>query len=820
MDYGKIYNAEYYKTSCGEVPYEQSEIWYPHFEIVADRIIKDINPRTVLDVGCAMGYLVAALRDKGVEAYGIDVSEYAISKVREDIKPYCRACSALNNLPEEFPKKYDLLITVEVAEHMYEEDSIVFIEKITEYAENILFSSTPDDIMEITHYNVQQPEYWCKKFANKGFYRKLEYDATYISPVAVMFNKYDKTSIRIVEDYEKNIRVLKANLIKEYEKVCNNQQAMINQLQSVLRNKEEQINNLELASRQKDKEIEKYYNDLEKINKDISQYKEELVQLNMYKSEVEIYKSINIKLENELQEQKKQLQEQKNELDLRSDELDNVFETIGKRDDEISEYSKIVAYYNDQKNLYESKYFEILNSTCWKITLPMRKVITIVRFIFVKNPLTIIMRKVIKSILQNGYRKTFSLIKAKILKRNVNDTIVITETFANQNSDVSNLVNQRFRNMQAISHIEVKNKIARLNLVTDSIDNNSLLGGVATALIVATEFARYCDIPLRIITRNTPVNPTNYKNIIKMSGLHNFNNVEFYSDYDRDIEGNTTFKLEVTESDIFFATSWWSAVAIQKTTLRKKFFYIIQEVETFFYPHGEEHYLCSSVMENKDIDFIINSKYLYQYFKVNNANITNNGIYFNPAFSQEMYKPCEFKKKTKYKLFFYARPNNPRNMFYYGIELLDYCISLGILDTSQWEIYCAGQDIPEIKFSNGYKAIDKGLMSWKDYGEFLSGIDLAVSLMYTPHPSYPPYDVACSGGVVLTNTCLNKVDFEECKNIILVDLEKEKFSIGMKEALELALDMPRRKKNYEESMIPRKWQNELNGAIEFMREKI
>ena len=72
-----------------------SEHWVKFFGNIADKIIETINPKTVLDVGCAAGYLVAALRDRGVEAYGIDVSEFAISCAREDIKPYCRVCSAL-----------------------------------------------------------------------------------------------------------------------------------------------------------------------------------------------------------------------------------------------------------------------------------------------------------------------------------------------------------------------------------------------------------------------------------------------------------------------------------------------------------------------------------------------------------------------------------------------------------------------------------------------------------------------------------------------------------------------------------------------------
>ena len=54
-------------------------------------------------------------------------------------------------------------------------------------------------------------------------------------------------------------------------------------------------------------------------------------------------------------------------------------------------------------------------------------------------------------------------------------------------------------------------------------------------------------------------------------------------------------------------------------------------------------------------------------------------------------------------------------------------IESGLLDTNEWDIYCAGQDIPELKFSNGYVARNLGLMSWEEYGKFLGSVDLALS---------------------------------------------------------------------------------------------
>lgn len=384
----------------------------------------------------------------------------------------------------------------------------------------------------------------------------------------------------------------------------------------------------------------------------------------------------------------------------------------------------------------------------------------------------------------------------------------------NNGLTVAHLLNEHFKNIQPIDNIHISSDKRRINLVTDSISKNSLFGGVATAIIVAVMFAKENKYTLRVITRHSVSDPEDLRQILQINNLDDFTDIEFYS------EVNASQKLEISSSDVFFATSWWSAAAIKKMTIRKRFFYIIQEVETFFYPHGEEHYLCSRIMEDENIDFIINSNYLNDYFLKNTPNISKNGVFFNPAFSNKLYKINKFTKKTKYNLFFYARPRNPRNMFYYGIYLLEKAIQMGVLNTDEWDIFCAGQETPMLFFSNGYKAINKGLMDWKQYGEFLGDIDLTLSLMYTPHPSYPPYDAACAGSVVITNECLNKIEFPECKNVIMSDLEEHIFLQKMQEAIKLAKDMKQRKVNFEQSTISHDWYANLRCVMTFMSKKI
>jgi len=61
--------------------------WIP----IADNIIKQysLNPGDkVLDIGCAKGYLVYELRRKGIDACGIDISQYAIDCAPTPVKPY------------------------------------------------------------------------------------------------------------------------------------------------------------------------------------------------------------------------------------------------------------------------------------------------------------------------------------------------------------------------------------------------------------------------------------------------------------------------------------------------------------------------------------------------------------------------------------------------------------------------------------------------------------------------------------------------------------------------------------------------------------
>ncbi|MFG0317623.1 MAG: methyltransferase domain-containing protein, partial [Planctomycetota bacterium JB042] len=189
LDPTALFDEAYYRSHCGDVPYERDEAtWQTHFSTVARNLVQRFRPKSVLDVGCAKGFLVEQLRDLGVEAYGVDASTYAISQVRDDVKPFCSVHSAT----EPFGRRYDLITCIEVIEHMSEEDAPAVVKNLCAHADDVLFSSTPDDYEEPTHFNIQPFEYWKELFAQNGFYPVLRDEPTYVTECAVVFRKVTK----------------------------------------------------------------------------------------------------------------------------------------------------------------------------------------------------------------------------------------------------------------------------------------------------------------------------------------------------------------------------------------------------------------------------------------------------------------------------------------------------------------------------------------------------------------------------------------------------------------------------------------------------
>lgn len=192
------YDARYYATRLGEPCHRASATWHSFFDRAAAAIVAELAPRTVLDAGCGIGLLVEKLRDRGVAAWGVDISRYAVEQVRDDIRPYVSVAS----ITEDFGRHYDLIVCIEVVEHLPPEEATDAIVNIAAHTNSVLFSSTPSDFREPTHVNVRPTEHWVEHFARHGFFRNLRFDATFITPQTIHFERANQTAVTVARDYE------------------------------------------------------------------------------------------------------------------------------------------------------------------------------------------------------------------------------------------------------------------------------------------------------------------------------------------------------------------------------------------------------------------------------------------------------------------------------------------------------------------------------------------------------------------------------------------------------------------------------------------
>lgn len=192
------YGAHYFAHSCG-VPYERNEHWLGFFDRVAEGIVRDLHPTSALDAGCALGILVEQLRKRGVDASGIDVSEYAIGQAHESVAEHVRLAS----LTEPLGRRYDLVVCIEVLEHIPATEADAAVANLCAASDRILLSTTPENFGEASHVNVRPPEAWSAALAREGFFRDLERDFSYITPWAALYTRLEEPPSETVRRYDR-----------------------------------------------------------------------------------------------------------------------------------------------------------------------------------------------------------------------------------------------------------------------------------------------------------------------------------------------------------------------------------------------------------------------------------------------------------------------------------------------------------------------------------------------------------------------------------------------------------------------------------------
>lgn len=164
----------------------------------ARRLVTDLQIESVLDASSEPGPLVEKLRDLDVDASGLDASE---------------------TLGAPLERKYDLVLCIDVLEQLSPTDAEAALENVCASTDRVVFSSTPFEYAEPSNVNVHAPEDWSAQFARQGFVRNLEYDASFLTPWAALYERSHTLLPEVVRTYDRAWWQLKLEVRQVREKV-------------------------------------------------------------------------------------------------------------------------------------------------------------------------------------------------------------------------------------------------------------------------------------------------------------------------------------------------------------------------------------------------------------------------------------------------------------------------------------------------------------------------------------------------------------------------------------------------------------------------
>ncbi len=366
-----------------------------------------------------------------------------------------------------------------------------------------------------------------------------------------------------------------------------------------------------------------------------------------------------------------------------------------------------------------------------------------------------------------------------------------------------------------------------VNVLLPAVRMISMSGGPNTALNLAYQLAKV-GFAIRIIATDMPVDADHepiLRHIQSISGINErLPNVEIVDGSDR------RKPITIGAKDVFFATAWWTAqMAKHATPLLggRPFIYLIQDFEPILYPASSQY---AQALESYALDHIpiINTKLLRDFLVENrigrhgDPEFAKNAVYFEPAISREAFHPEPHKSKKR-RLLFYARPHTgQRNLFELGVAALQAAIASGDIGAPAWEFIGMGEPFTSVSLGRDATLECAPWLGFDDYAKQMRQADVLLSLMMSPHPSYPPLEMAACGGMVVTNQYANKTAERMAAistNIIAAEPTVASVAAAIAEAVERLEDVEERQAAAQVD-FPNSWSEALSPVVKALSARL
>jgi hypothetical protein len=133
--------------------------------------------RSYFDAGCAKGYLIRALREKGMDAWGIDGSPYAIAQADQTARPFLEEARVEDFLPA---RNFDVALAFSILESLTENQVHAFLTRMRKVTEQALFAviASLEDAergehvggdRDLSHITIRPRAWWHEQFAASGW---------------------------------------------------------------------------------------------------------------------------------------------------------------------------------------------------------------------------------------------------------------------------------------------------------------------------------------------------------------------------------------------------------------------------------------------------------------------------------------------------------------------------------------------------------------------------------------------------------------------------------------------------------------------------
>ena len=137
--------------------------------IIVPKLIDMFSPQSVVDFGCGIGtFLNIFIREGVTDVLGLDGPWVNKDLLKENLpENKFKAVNLENHVS--IDKKYDLAISLEVAEHLDESKASVMVDNLVQASDLIVFSAAIPFQGGQNHINEQWPTYWVDLFSQYGY---------------------------------------------------------------------------------------------------------------------------------------------------------------------------------------------------------------------------------------------------------------------------------------------------------------------------------------------------------------------------------------------------------------------------------------------------------------------------------------------------------------------------------------------------------------------------------------------------------------------------------------------------------------------------